>query len=285
VVLVAPVSVYRSVLISLEAARRGSPLWPAFRSTAYEPHRPFFDGLAETYGQDLFGAGRLPGLVAAQAPALYAALLPAPLYSMEARAGAILEAIRPLLPGPPPDLYLGTLFFMAPAATLSVGGRPAIALGMERFSPSPPPAPQKFWYHPDEAALILPHEAAHAARMQALGLPPTPRRLSLLDMVMLEGTALLFTDLLLGKESLATFMPAGRLAWHKANDGQVVAAAALEFADEGMGVFTRYFAPEAPVSGYYVGYSLCRRFIDRYGPGAMRELLTLPSAEILRRIA
>lgn len=280
-----PVPVYRDVLLGLEAARRGEPLWPAFRRTAYEPHRAYFDGLAETYGAALFGRERLPGLVAAQAPVLYRALLPAPAYDMERRASAILEAIRPHLPGPLPDLYLGTLFFMAPGATLSVGGRPAIALGMERFSPSPPPTPQKFWYHPDEAIEILPHEAAHAVRMRALGLPPTPRRLSLLDMVMLEGTALLFTDLLLGRESLATFMPAARLSWHRAHDAEVVAAAAREFGGGGMAAFLRYFTPEAPISGYYVGYSLCRRYIDHYGPGAMRELLTLPSAEILRRLA
>lgn len=277
--------VYRDVLLSLEAAQQGSPLWPAFHNIAYRPNRPFFDGLTETYGPDLFGPAGLQGAVSALAPALHQALRPSPSYRMEERTDRILRTIQPLLPGRLPPVYLATLFFMAPAATLSVNGRPAIALGLERFSPSPPPGEPKFWYHPDEVEEMLPHEAAHAVRMEALGLPPTPRQLSLLDMVMLEGTALLFTDLLLGRESLATFMPADRLAWHRANDGAVTAAAMRDLHKTGMPVFSRYFSMHAPISGYWVGYSLCRRYIERFGPGAMGELLRQPSAEILRRIA
>ncbi|MEW8979025.1 MAG: DUF2268 domain-containing putative Zn-dependent protease [Symbiobacterium sp.] len=276
--------VYRDVLLALEAAARGAPLWPAFHDMAYRPHRAYFDGLAETYGPALLDPGGLPGTVSRLAPALHRALRPAPSYDMERRAGEILDALRPLLPGPLPPLYLATLFFAAPAATIAVGGRPAIALGLERFSPAPPPGP-KYWYHPDEVVEMLPHEAAHAVRMEALGLPPTPRRLTLLDMVMLEGTALLFTDLLLGRETLATFMDPLRLAWHRAHDAEAVAAAARDFGAAGMPVFLRYFSREAPISGYWVGYSLCRRYLDRFGTGAMPELLCLPSVEILRRIA
>ena len=276
-------SVYRDVLLSLEAAALGSPLWPAFYHMAYLPHRAYFDGLAETYGPVLLGQGGLPGIVAGQAPALRLALRPAPGYRMEERVRAIMAKLQPLLPGPLPRVYLATLFFVAPAATVSVGGRPAIALGLERFSPAPPPGP-KYWYHPDDVEEMLPHEAAHVARMEALGLPAPPRALSLLDMVMLEGTALLFTDLLLGRETLATFMDPARLAWHRAHDGEAVAAAAREFDARGMAVFTRYFAVDAPVSGYWVGYSLCRRYLDRYGTAALRALLCMPSAEILRRL-
>ncbi|MFZ5825641.1 MAG: DUF2268 domain-containing putative Zn-dependent protease [Bacillota bacterium] len=279
------IPVYRDVLLSLEAARQGSPLWAAFHNIAYRPNQPYFDGLTETYGADLFGPGGLSAVVEQSGPMLHQALRPAPSYQMEERATAILDAVRPHLPGRVPPLYLGTLFFLAPAATLSIAGRPALALGLERFSLQAPTQGEKYLYHPDEVVEMLPHEAAHAVRMEALGLDPTPQRLSLLDMVMLEGTALLFTDLLLGKETLATFMPADRLAWHKANDEAAVATVAREFPATGMGVFTRFFGAGSPVSGYYAGYSLCRRYLDRYGPGAMRELLVLPSAEILRRLA
>ncbi|MFZ5817114.1 MAG: DUF2268 domain-containing putative Zn-dependent protease [Bacillota bacterium] len=278
------IPVYRDVLISLEAARQGSPLWAAFHNIAYRPHRPYYDGLIETYGPDLFGPRGLEGAIATLAPHLHRALTPAPAYRMEERAAAILEATRPHLPGRMPDLYLAPLFFLAPAATIAVGGRPAIVLGLDRFSPVPPDGP-KYWYHPDEAVEMLPHEAAHAVRMEALDLPPTPRRLSLLEMVMLEGTALLFTDLLTGRETLATFMDPARLAWHKANDPWVVSAVAREFPAVGMEVFARYFSTESPISGYYAGYSLCRRYLEQHGQGAMRELLTLPSHEILRRLA
>jgi|GEM_PF-1737147 len=284
VVLVSLTPVYRDVLLSLEAYRQGSPLWPAFATIAYQPHQAFFDGLTETYGPSLFGPEGLPGAVQQSALMLHEALRPAPTYRMEERAAAILEATRPYLPGPMPDLYVGTLFFTAPAATLSVRGRPAIALGLERFSPQPPSTGEKYWYHPDEVVEMLPHEAAHAVRMEALGLPPTPQGLSLLDMLLLEGTALLFTDLLLGRETIATFINPERLAWHKANDDWVLAAVDREFPATGMGVFRRYFAADAPVSGYYAGLSLCRRYLERYGAGAMPELLLLPSAEVLRRL-
>lgn len=279
------VPVYRDVILSLEAARAGSPLWPAFAQIAYHPNRPYFDGLMDTYGPEMFGSGGLPGTVATAAPRLAEALRPAPTYRMEERATALLNAIAPYLPGPPPDLYLATLFFMAPAATISVKGEPVIALGLERFCSRPPASEPKVWYHPDEIVEIIPHEAAHAVRMRTLGLPPTPRQLSLLDMVMLEGTALLFTDLLTGRESLTTFMPAEQMAWHRQHDPWVRAQVAAEFPTHGMDAFVRFFSAGSPVSGYYVGYSLCREYIDRFGPAAMAELLVLPSYHILQRLA
>ncbi len=275
--------VYRDLLLSLRAAELGSPLWPAFCHMAYLPHRTYFDGLVETYGTLITGQGGLPGLVTRLAPALSRALRPAPAYRMEERVRAILARIEPLLPGPLPRVYLATLFFAAPAATVAVEGRPAVALGLERFSPSPPPGP-RYGYPPEGVEEMLPHEAAHVARMEALGLPPSPRYLSLLDMVMLEGTALHFTDLLLGRETLATFMSPERLAWHRAHDAEAIAAAAREFPAAGLAVFVRYFAADAPISGYWVGYSLCRRYLERHGAGAIREMLCLPSAEILRRL-
>lgn len=248
------------------------------------PHPEYFAGLEETYGSEVFGPGGVRGALAQVGPGLVQALEPAGGYAMEERAQRLLDQVASLLPIAPPDLYLATLLFIAPAATLSMQGRPVIALGLERFSPKPPSGGEKVWYHPAEAAEMIPHEAAHAARMQVLGLPCTPRRLSLLDMVMLEGTALTFTDLLLGRETLATFMPPQALAWHRAHDADVRTQAAAEFETSGMPAFLKYFSREAPVSGYYVGYSLCREYLDRYGAQTMPELLTLPADEILRRL-
>lgn len=283
--LVSVIPLYLDVLNALRAVPDGAPAWPFFRETAYQPHRAFFDGLVETYSDFLFGPGGLPGAVERTGPALRAALAPAPTYRMEQQAEQLLRTAGMLLPGEEPDLYLGTLFFTAPAATLSVNGRPAIALGLERFHPAPPRGGPKTWYHPTEMVEMVPHEAAHAARMQVLGLPPTPRLLSLLEMVMLEGTALTFTDMLIGRVTLATFMPAEQLRWHQEHDAAVRAAAAAEFHTGGMPAFLKYFSGSSPVNGYYVGYSLCREYLDRFGPESMRELVALPSAEILRRLA
>lgn len=250
--------------------------------------RRLLAGLEETYGPEPFGPGGVWGALARCGPALAGALAPAcqPAagYDLDAFAPRLLDRAMSLLPGPAPDLYLGTLLFLAPAATLSIGGKPAIALGLERFHPSPPPGEPRSLFRPGEAEEMIPHEAAHAVRMRALSLPPTPRLLSLLEMVMLEGTALLFTDLLLGRQTLATFLPRHRLEWHEANERAVRAAAAAEFDRTGMEIFQKYFTPVAPVSGYFVGYSLCREFIGRHGTQAMRDLLTMESREILRRL-
>jgi uncharacterized protein YjaZ len=52
----------------------------------------------------------------------------------------------------------------------------------------------------------------------------------------------------------------------------------------GMETFKTYFGAMAPVNGYYVGYSLCKEYLERYGAGAMTELLSLPSRTILQRL-
>lgn len=264
----------------LQALNGPGPVWPRLSPTTVD----FLAGLEATYGPETFGPAGVPGTLERLAGPLLGALAPAAGYGLEESARSLLRAVTPLLPGRSADLYLGTLLFIAPAGTISVGGRPAIAVGLERFHPTPPQGGEKRWYHPAEIVEMIPHEAAHAARMQVLGLPPTPRGLSLLDMIMLEGTALTFTDQLVGRETLATFMPADRLAWHRAHDGAVRASAAAEYAAVGMEPFRRYFTATAPVSGYYLGYSLCRQYLDRYGQGSVRELVALPSWEIMRRL-
>jgi hypothetical protein len=283
---VAIIPLYKDLLRSLGACPAGQPVWPRFEAEVYYPHRAFFEGLVETYGDELFGPGGLPDAVEAAAPRLLQMLRFAPSYGMEQQCEQNLQMASALLPGATPNLYLGTLLFTAPAATISVLARPALVLGLERFHPQPPAdQPQKYWYHPSESVEMIPHEAAHAARMQVLDLPPTPRRLSLLDMVMLEGTALTFTDLLLGRQTLATFMPSEQLAWHEANDAYARSVIWPDLGQAGMGAFTRYFSASSPVSGHWVGYSLCRDFLRRYGPETITRLIAMPSPEILAALS
>jgi hypothetical protein len=282
---VAIVPIYRDLRHMFESLPPGEAIWPAFAQQVYPLYRPYFDGLIQTYGDQLFGPSGLPGAIESLGPSLRGALAPATSYNMERAAERLLARAAALLPTPPPDLYLATLFFVAPAATLSVENHPAIAIGLERFQPNPVQQSEKVWYHPLELEEMVPHEAAHAARMSLLGLPPTPQRLSLLEMVMLEGTALTFTDALLGKRTLTTFMSPEQFNWHTVNDRGVRQAAAAQFSTSGMEIFGRYFSKDSPISGYYVGYSLCREYLKRYGEDRTPELVALPSAEILRRIA
>lgn len=274
---------YRDVARVLGSVPYGYPVWPRFEEEVYYPHRAFFEGLVETYGEETFGEGGLRGAIEQAAPRLREQLRHAHALGLESETQRWLEIVSPRLSWTPPNIYVGTLLYTAPAATIAVLGRPAVALGVERFQPGPVSAPGegKYWYIPSEISEMIPHEAAHVARMQALALPATPRRLSLLDMVMLEGTALTFTDLLIGRPTLATFMPPELLAWHQANDTAIRAAVAQDFAREGMEVFLKYFTAGAPVSGYWVGYSLCAEWLRKYGTDQVGRLVTLPAAAIM----
>jgi hypothetical protein len=284
-VAVALILLYRDVARALGSTPYGYPIWPRFEEEVYYPHRAYFEGLVATYGEESFGEGGLRGAIERAAPQLREQLRHAHALGLEGEAQRWLEVVAPRLTWTLPNIYVGTLLYTAPAATLSVLGRPAIALGVERFQPgtptSPAPGQTKYWYAPAEIAEMIPHEAAHVARMQALELSASPRKLSLLDMVMLEGTALTFTDLLVGRPTLATFMPPQQLAWHQANDAAIREAVAQEYAREGMEVFTKYFTTGAPVSGYWVGYSLCAEWLRRHGTDQIGRLVGLPSAEIL----
>lgn len=272
---------YRDVARVLGSTPYGYPIWPRFEEEVYYPHRAYFEGLVATYGEETFGKGGLRGAIERAAPMLREQLRHTHTLGLEGEAQRWLEIVAPRLSWTPPNIYVGTLLYTAPAATIAVLGRPAMALGVERFQAAPAPGEPKYWYTPSELAEIIPHEAAHVARMQALNLPATPRQLSLLDMVMLEGTALTFTDLLLGRPTLATFMPPDQLAWHQANDAAIRSAVAQDFARDGMEVFFKYFTSGAPVSGYWVGYSLCAEWLRKHGTEQIGRLVGLPSAVIL----
>jgi len=129
---------------------------------------------------------------------------------------------------------------------------------------------------------MIPHEAAHVVRMQALDLPRTPLQLSLLEMVMLEGTALCFTDDLLGRKTLQSFMPPKTTTQHRARTRQMRHASVTRMHQTGMGAFTQFFTADAPISGYFVGQSLCRDFLTQFPEKSSADLLTIPSQVLLK---
>ncbi len=250
-------------------------------ATCCAVHQPYFTGLWETYGPELLGQGFPVAHVHALGTGIASRLARVAPLDWEQDAGALLELTFRHLPGPVPDLYLGTLFGMAPAATIAVGGRPTIALGLEHFDPAAWPAdPPRILYAPAEVANMIPHEAAHAARMHALGLPLSPRLLTLAEMLLLEGTALLFTDALLGRETLPGFMPAADIARHRAVLPHLAAAVAPDLNLTGPQVFTRYFSAGSPVNGYFLGLELCRQY-SQATDTEPRALVTAPTRAVL----
>lgn len=273
----AVIPLYRDLLRLHQAAPQ------QFGAIACQRYPTFFGGLWETYGPDLFGPS-LPRSLQVAGPALAEALHGASSLGLEERAEVLLAQSAALLPGPPPDCYLGTLLFTGPAATVGIGGAPVVVVGMERFMANPPTGGPKQYYHPTELAEMIPHEAAHVARGGALRLPMSPRGLSLLEMCMLEGTALHFADSLIGRQTLATFMPAERIAWHEANREPIRQWVQGRWRESGFPTFKRYFGSEAELSGYWIGYDLCRRYLETCGPQALGPLITMPSREVLARL-
>lgn len=273
----AVIPLYRDLLRLHEAAPH------QFGALACQTYPTFFSGLWETYGSDLFGPS-LPRSLQAAGPSLAGALQAASHLGLEERAATLLAQSAALLPGPSPDCYLGTLLFTGPAATVGIGGAPVVVVGMERFTAHPPVGGPKQYYHPAELAEMIPHEAAHVARGGALHLPMSPRGLSLLEMCMLEGTALHFADSLVGRQTLATFMPAERIAWHESNREPIRQWVQGHWRESGFPTFKRYFGSEADLSGYWIGYDLCRRYLEACGQAALGALITMPSAMVLARL-
>ncbi|MFO7171431.1 MAG: DUF2268 domain-containing putative Zn-dependent protease [Bacillota bacterium] len=262
------VPLYRSLLAGgwQEVARR-YPEYPA--------------ALEETYGPEPFAPWGVWDPHHPAIPAARARIRRCAGAGWEDRAAALLRAAHRHLPGPAPVCYLGTLLGLGPAATLSRGGEPVIAVGLERFDPAArPEPPPRSLYHPGELEGMLPHEAAHVARFRALGLPPTPRHLSLAEMLLLEGTALLFTDWLLGRETLPSFLPVRDLARVAGTWPLLLRAIEPELGERGMSIFTRYFGTGAPVSGYALGLALARRYQAATGANPVAVLLT-PTEQIL----
>lgn len=273
----AVIPLYRELLRLHDAAPQ------QFGALACQQYPTYFGGLWETYGPDLFGPS-LPRSLQAAGPALAGALRGASTLGLEEKAEALLAQSATLLPGPAPDCYLGTLLFTGPAATVGIGGAPVVVVGMERFTAHPPAGGPKQYYHPSELAEMIPHEAAHVARGTALHLPMSPRGLSLLEMCMLEGTALHFADSLVGRQTLATFMPAERIAWHEANREPIRLWVRNHWRESGLEAFKRYFGSEADLSGYWIGYDLCRRYLETCGYDSLQALITMPSAAVLSRL-
>lgn len=265
-------------------------LWPAFANSCLSRHRDYFEGITQTWGEEMLGPGGLQGAVQRHGPAMLQRLTRLDIEAVGRTAAAWLERSLPLLPGPAPDLYVGVLFFTCPACTLSVAGRPAVAVGAERLTPDRPVrrAGYRLDFTVAELAEMVPHEACHAARLQALGLSGRIAELSLLDMLWLEGTALVFTDRLLGRppdrSTLHTLLPAAVLAEHARNDDAVCRRALDASERRGLDALIAFFSPGAPVSGYYVGRRLVQRYLAAHGEDSLAELITLPSAAATARL-
>ena len=282
-------AVYRD-LLAVPPALPPAAFWSAFVHRCYKKHRPVFDGLIATYGPELLGPNALMRLVMNAGPLCRAAigrLISACPGEAESRCADLLSGCWLPAWGDPPDCYLGTLFGLAPAAAITVRGRPSMVIGLERFVPGDDPDPGATpeaatgrTYHLADLAEMIPHEAAHAARSQALRLSLTPTRLALLDLLLLEGTALWYTDARLGKLTLLSFLP--RAAWerHQAREEQLLSTLVPTLAERGASVFRRHFAGDCTANGYYLGWAICRRYLERQG-GDATAMTTVPSADIL----
>lgn len=260
----------------------------AFNRRCWQRHRPLWEGMQETFGPALLGPGGVQQLVRHVGPAVRTAignLAAAHAGAPEQHCADLLAQTWPSEWGAAPDCYVATLFGLGPAATLSVQGQPALAIGLERFVPDGTPegvdpelGPARAYRLADLAEMI-PHEGCHVARFRMLGLAPIPHRLPLLELIALEGTALWFSDERLGRQTLRSFMPTGEWERHQRAEVELLQSVVPRLGESGPQVYLGHFSALAPVSGYYLGWAICRRFLERQG-GSAAAMASLPAAEL-----
>lgn len=281
-------AVYRD-LLAVPPGLPPAAFWSAFLRRCYKKHKAVFDGIVDAYGPELLGPNPLLNLTTYTGPICRAAigrLVTAEPGAAEARCSQLLTECWPEAWGALPDCYLGTLFGLAPAAALHIGGRPGMLIGLERFLPGDTPDPTatpeaaaRRTYHLSDLAEMIPHEACHVARARLLGQHLAPTHLPLLDLIMLEGTALWFTDARLGRQTLLTFLPQQEWERHQANEAELLAALRPHLGESGSAVFRRHFADGAAINGYYAGWAVCRRYLERQASDPV-ALTGLPSTAI-----
>lgn len=182
------------------------------------------------------------------------------------------EHVRPAPPWLPPggfDVYVGFGFGVAPASSLLVEGRPAIALHFEHSQ-----------CRRELLQTMVAHEFGHCARAAALDLSLSPAELTLAEMVAYEGTATCFADAVLGEDTLAPMMTESDRRWHEQHEQAVRDAFARERDASGMATALRWFAAGGRPSGYWLGARMCAAWLAKEGKSLAR-LLAAPAGQLL----
>ncbi len=193
---------FRDFFRFLDPFPAGDP-WVSYRRIYLDPHAPFFRAYWKTFNH--FDRRQIAARVRQIKEGDYTILRSLmqgkdPVHLSE---GALqrCQAVLPLDPEPGVFLFVG--FFSADGVTLEVGGKPVIAVGLERFKDF------------RDLPLIIAHEYGHCAQHALLKKPFSPGEKTLFDKMVAEGLAVLFTEVVYPKVPLHRhlFLTPERLQW------------------------------------------------------------------------
>jgi len=257
---------YEDFFKFLDEWRDGEDLWAICQRKYLEPHAAFLHAYWKNFDHfDLAQIaqrvqkikredyGHLRSLIMAEDPTVLAE--------------GTLGRARALLPmEPEPDVYLFVGFFSADGKVLEIQGKPAIAIGMERF--------KSF----RDLPLLVAHEYGHCAQKILLKNPIPGEGRTLLGHVTAEGLAVLFTEALYPEIPLHRhlFISPERLRWCEGNEEVLIELAAGDLTSEKLvPVFFGSGDAEAgipPRVGYYLARQMVGRSFPRHGAKELAEI-------------
>lgn len=233
--------------------------WEAYRRIYLDPHRDFFDAhwaCFEGFDQTQL-AERVERIKREDYGHLHSLILEQDPIGL---ARETMRKCRSLLSlDPEPDVYLFVGFFSADGKALEVKGRPAIALGLERF--------KDFKDFP----LLLAHEYGHCAGLNSLKGITSGGENTLLDTLTREGLAVLFTEAVYPEIPLYRhlFLTSERLRWCEENREALLDLAGGDLNSGKLApVFFGSGDPEAgipPRIGYYLARQMMRQCLTHHG--------------------
>ena len=227
--------------------------WKAYRNIYLNPHKGFFDAhWAFFEGFDLTQiAERVEKIKKEDYGHLHSLILEEDPIAL---AKGTIEKCRSLVSlNPEPDIYLFVGFFSADGKTLEVQGRPAIALGLERF--------RDF----KDLPLLLAHEYCHCAERILLKGVHSGEENTLLTAIIREGLAAFFTEAAYPQIPLYRhlFITPERLQWCEENREAILDLAGGDLTSEKL--VSVLFGSGDPEAGLppRIGYFLAREMVGQ----------------------
>lgn len=200
------ISTYKDFLEFLDASGSDSDLWQNYERLYFTPHRRFLS----SYWSDCMGLGleELRERVESIKPCHYSHLLSLlGSYDLEGMCLSTLQKCQQILHWTEgPAVYLMVGFFSPDGFVITIDGRPAIGIGLERY--------RSFCNLP----IILAHECCHY--IQRLLHSREPDGLTLGESMLREGMCMLFSRLVVPERPVTEHLgiSRGRLNWMNANE-------------------------------------------------------------------
>jgi hypothetical protein len=269
-------SLYRDFFRFLQALEGDADPWEWYQKIYLDPHKKFFRAYWSAYFPQM-DLGTLQDRVRRVRRGHYSALEHLLQQNdLERQVQEILARCLAILPSfAEPDVFIIIGFFSPDGFLVTIGGRPAIGIGLERFR------------NLRLVDIILAHEYGHYARRLALGYSPSSGPESLEQKLLSEGLSISVSRRVCPGRRLCDYllMSPQRLNWCQENEARLMALARPELgSDRLVPVFFGCGQPDAGIparTGLYLGHRLVERALQRMGWGAFKRLLAMPDIAAL----